>query len=82
MATGDLEIRMAHLGGADEQIDERLGALQGGVQAGLLDVLADGVTRTNDLRKELLASMDRQFFWLLGLFIVSIFLPIARSLGH
>ena len=106
MAIGDLEIRMAHVEGAYEQINERLGALDqdirelqndvagvrvdvagiradlGGVQAGLLGVLADGVTRTNDLRKELLARMDRQFFWLLGLLIVSIFLPIARSLGR
>jgi len=54
----------------------------GGVQAGLVGVPADSVTRTNDLRKELLARMDRQSFWLLGLLIVSIFLPIARGLGR
>jgi hypothetical protein len=40
------------------------------------------VTRTNDLRNEHLARMDRQSFWLLGLLLVSIFLPIARSLGR
>jgi len=113
MAIGDLEIRMAHVEGAYEQINERLGALDqdirelqndvagvrvdvagvradvagiraelGGVQAGLGGVLADGVTRTNNLRTELLARMDCQFSWLLGLLIVSIFLPIARSLGR
>lgn len=54
MAIGNLEIRMAHLEGAYEQINERL----------------------------LLSRMDRQFFWLLGLLSVSIFLPIARSLGR
>jgi hypothetical protein len=113
MAIGNLEIRMAHLEGAYEQINERLGALDqyirelqndvagirtdvagvradvagmradvAGGQARLVSVFADGVTRTNDLRKELLSRMDRQFFWLLGLLSVSIFLPIARSLGR
>jgi hypothetical protein len=94
---------MAHLEGAYEQINERLGMLEADVRevrsevagvrtavagvrsevAGLrsefLPVLAD---RTNDLRRELFSHMNRQFFWLLGLLIVSIFLPIARSLGR
>ncbi|HEV2284263.1 MAG TPA: hypothetical protein VGX75_17895 [bacterium] len=36
----------------------------------------------NGLRSALIGRMDRQFFWVLGLLIVSILLPIARSAGH
>lgn len=35
------------------------------------------------LRSELFARMDRQFFWVLGLLVVSILLPVAfRFAGH
>ena len=89
MAIGNLEIRMAHLEGAYEQIDKRLGAIETDVRALRTDLVSrtddlasriDG--RTSSLRSELIGRMDRQFFWILGLLIVSILLPIARSAGH
>ncbi len=63
-----LEVRIAHLEGAYEQIDRRLGSLE---------------RKVDEMRSELLARMDRQFFWILGLLLVSILLPIAvRLTGH
>lgn len=89
MAVKNLEIRMAHLEGAYEQIDKRLGTIETDVRGLRTDLVSrtddlasriDG--RTNSLRGELIGRMDRQFFWILGLLIVSILLPIARSVGH
>lgn len=89
MAVKNLEIRMAHLEGAYEQIDKRLGTIETDVRALRTDLVSrtddlasriDG--RTNSLRGELIGRMDRQFLWILGLLIVSILLPIARSVGH
>ncbi len=92
MAVGNLEIRMAHLEGAYEQIDKRLGTIETDVRALRTDLVSrtdglasrvDGINGgINTLRSELIGRMDRQFFSLLGLLIVSILLPIARSGGH
>jgi len=65
MSTQALEIRMAHLEGAYEQSDKRLGSIDG---------------RMGSLEQRLTVfeqKSDRQFFWLLGLLLVSILLPMA-----
>jgi chromosome segregation ATPase len=54
MAADALEVRIAHLEGAYEQIDKRLGAIEGDVRE-LRSSIAS-------LRSELLARMDHQFF--------------------
>jgi hypothetical protein len=59
---------MAHLEDADEQINQRIGSREEDVRG---------------LRNELTSQMSRQFFWLLlGLLLVSTFLPTARGFGH
>jgi hypothetical protein len=79
MAADAREVRIAHLEGAYEQIDKRLGAIEGDVRE-LRGELRNSIT---SLRSELLARMDHQFFWVLGLLIVSILIPIAlRLFGH
>jgi hypothetical protein len=111
---GNLEIRMAHLEGAYEQINHRLGAMGedlrglraeagglredlrseiGGVRTELRGEIGGVRTEVGSLRedlrgeivgvrRELIGRVDRQFFWMMGLLIVSILLPIARSIGH
>ena len=79
MGADALEVRIAHLEGAYEQIDKRLGAIDGDVRE-LRGELRNSIT---GLRSELLARMDHQFFWVLGLLIASILIPIAlRLFGH
>jgi len=79
MTADALEVRIAHLEGAYEQIDKRLGAIEGDVRE-LRGELRNSIA---SLRSELLARMDHQFFWVLGLLIASILIPIAlRLFGH
>ena len=82
MAADALDVRIAHLEGAYEQIDRRLGAVEGRIAA--LDRKIDDVrTEIQGVRGELLGRMDRLFFWILGLLIISILVPIAlRLTGH
>ena len=56
--TDTLEVRIAHLEGAYEQIDKRLGGVESGL--GLLR------SEIGQLRSELTGRMDTQFRWLLG----------------
>jgi chromosome segregation ATPase len=82
MATSPLEVRIAHLEGAYEQIDRRLGAVESALQSVRAETQSVR-TELHATRTELLSRMDRQFFWILGLLIVSILLPIAfRAAGH
>lgn len=74
MAIGNLKIRMAHLEGAYEQINHRLGTIEQDVRGLRAEV--------SGMRRDLPVGMDRQFFWMLGLPAVSILLPIVRSIGH
>ena len=71
MAADALEVRMARLEGAYEQIDKRLGSVEGQIR---------------DLRAEMHAlrtEIRGQFQWLVGLLIFAIFAPIAlRLFGH
>jgi hypothetical protein len=71
MAADMLGVRMAHLEGAYEQIDKRLGSLE--VRFGSLE----GEVRA--LRHDL----HDQFRWTVGLLILAIFAPIVlRLIGH
>ncbi len=77
---------MAHLEGAYEQIDRRLGAVEGRI-ATLDRRVGEGFTQVRTeiqiVRGELLGRMDREFFWILGLLIISILVTIAfRLTGH
>lgn len=83
MSTSPLEIRMAHIEGAFEQINARLGAIEQ-----RLGRLEDRFTRFDDkldaridsLRSELLVRMDRQFYWILSLVVLAILVPIFLRL--
>jgi hypothetical protein len=76
---------MAHLEGAYEQISARLGSVDGRLgrvedRLGRLEDKLDA--RVDTFRDELLARMDRQFYWILTLVVVSILLPLLlRSVG-
>ncbi len=90
MSTSPLEIRMAHLEGAYEQINARLGAIE--ERLGRLEDrfgrLEDRFIRFDDkldvridsLRSELLVRMDRQFYWILSLVVLAILVPILLRL--
>ncbi len=101
MAAESLEIRMARLEGAYEQVDKRLGS----IESGLRDLRAEMVgefanvrgeltgvrgefaslrqeidTKTGGLRQEiedLRGDMRQQFYWVIGLLVVSYLVPIA-----
>lgn len=92
MASTPIEVRMAHLEGAYEQISARLGAVEerlGRVEDKLsrLEDKIDGrfirlEERSDGIRTELLSRMDRQFYWILTLVVISILGPIfLRFLG-
>ena len=79
MAADTLDVRIVHLERAYEQTDRRLGAVEGRIAA--LDRKIDDVrTEIQGVRGELLGRMDRQFFWILGLLVISILVPIAFRL--
>ena len=73
MAADALEVRIARLEGAYEQIDKRLGTIENDIR--------DLRTEIRTLTDRLMTRMDRQFFWVLGLLVISIILPIALRLG-
>lgn len=76
MATSPMEIRMAHLEGAYEQINTRLAGIE--ERLGRLEDKIE--SRVDGLRSELLSRMDRQFYWILSLVVVSILVPIFLRL--
>ena len=101
MSTTPLEIRIAHLEGAYEQVTARLGAIEerlGSLEAKFenrigrvedrLGRMEDRFARLDDkidiridsLRAELLLRMDRQFYWILSLIVLSILVPIFLRL--
>lgn len=90
MAADAWELRTARLEGAYEQIDRRLGtvesrldALERKMDAGFAELRADLRAEVGGLRTELLPRMDRQFYRLLGVLIVSILIPLGmRFTGH
>jgi archaellum component FlaC len=75
MSTGTIDGRLAHLEGAYDQISDRLNGM---------DRRLEGLDeQVRALRDTLVARMDRQFFWLMGIMLLSIVLPLAgRSAGR
>ena len=73
VAKDALEVRIARLEGAYEQIDKRLGSIESDIR--------DLRTEIHMLAERLITRMDHQFFWVLGLLVVSIILPIALRFG-
>jgi tetrahydromethanopterin S-methyltransferase subunit G len=101
MASSPLEVRMAHLEGAYEQINARLGGIEarlgrledrvGSLESRVeerfsrLEARLDGKVgrleeRGDFTRTELLSRMDRQFYWILTLVVISILVPIFLRL--
>lgn len=75
MSAHPLELRMAHLEGAYEQVSKCLDGI---------DRRLDGLEQRMDKGfTSLEGKIDRQLFWILGLLVVSILLPIAdRFVTH
>lgn len=74
MAAEPMEIRMARLEGACEQITARLAGVEREVAALRVDV----GSQFAELRRR----MDAQFYWLLTLVLASILIPVLRDLAR
>ncbi len=72
MAAEPIEIRMAKLEGAYEQINVRLGALE----QRLVGEIASVRGEVSDLRRQI----TTQFYWTLTFILGSILIPILRDL--
>jgi hypothetical protein len=78
MSVNPLDVRMAHLEGAYEQVSQRLDGM---------DRRLDGIDRRLDSMEQrfdkrfvsLEQKIDRHFLWVVGLIVVSIVLPLARG---
>lgn len=91
MATEALEIRMARLEGAYEQINERLGSVEreiGALRSEQKTELGSIRSEIGGLRSEIKSEnsyirrkMDTQFYWLLSLVLGSMLIPILRDLA-
>lgn len=76
MAAESIEVRMARLEGSYEQVTERLGAIEARLDGmeNRLDARMGGV----ELRiGRLEDKVDRQFYWLVGLIVISTLVPIG-----
>lgn len=76
MAVNPIEVRLAHLEGAFEQINHRLGAIEGrlsGIESRLESRFAAIDARIERLEDR----MERQFYWILTLVVLSILVPIS-----
>ena len=79
-----LDVRIAHLEGAYEQIDKRLGTLEarlGAVEARLASFQAEMRTELSTLRRELQDRMDSHFRWVLGFHIATLLSLIGTMLA-
>ena len=72
-----LEVRMAHLEGAYEQINHRLGTVEQRL-ASLETKVNSGFDRVDQRFGRLEQSVDQRFMWTIGLIVVSILLPIVQ----
>ncbi|HEV2359777.1 MAG TPA: hypothetical protein VGZ23_19480 [bacterium] len=82
MAADAFDVRMAHLEGAYEQIDKRLGALEGQIHA-LRGEIRDLHTEIHGDIRSLRSSTQDQFRWMIGLLILAVFAPtVLRLLGR
>ena len=87
MAAEALEIRMARLEGAYQQIDKRLALietdlrdLREDVRGSRTELLGDLGGLRGEMRGELgelRGDMRQQFYWVVGLIVVTILVPIA-----
>jgi hypothetical protein len=92
MSAHPLEVRMAHLEGAYEQVSERLTSIDTRLMGfeqrveqrfGLLDERLEQRFSQIDRRFEALSEkLDQRSLWLMGLVLISILLPIATRLWH
>ena len=73
MSAQPLDSRMARLEGTFEQFDKRLDGVQQDLRS-LREHVDDGFA-------QMLRKMDRQFFWLLGVLIVSILFSVGAALN-
>lgn len=78
MAAEPIEIRMARLEGAYEQINERLPELRSDLQTGLMSVRSEIRSEIVELRRQI----QTQFYWLLTFVLGSILVPIVRDLAQ
>ncbi len=69
MAAEAIEIRMARLEGAYEQVDKRMGSIEAAVR--------DLRTQMRGEFASLRAEMRQQFYWVIGLIVVTILVPIG-----
>lgn len=85
MASVPMEARMARLEGAYEQITERLGVIEqrfARVEEDISSLRKELHQGLDGLRRDLTQRMDRQFFWVMTVLLVSLILPIMlRLLG-
>ena len=72
-----MEARLAHLEGAYEQISHRLNGMDQRIDRGFTTL----DQRIVSLERKLEQRMDKQFFWVLGLLLVSIILPLIGRFG-
>ncbi len=72
MVTEQIEVRMARLEGAYQQINERLGNFEHRVTAEITAVRSE----ISELRRQI----NTQFYWLLTFVLGSILIPILRDL--
>jgi hypothetical protein len=68
-----LEIRMAHLEGAYEQVSQRLTGIDR-----RLENLEQKVDATRDMLLARIDHLDQKFLWVIGLVLVSILLPLVQ----
>jgi len=68
-----LEIRMAHLEGAYEQVSQRLNGID--LRLNAIDSRLAAIETRMDQR---FAAMDQKFLWVIGLVLISIILPLVQ----
>jgi hypothetical protein len=85
MSAQPLEIRMAHLEGAYEQVSQRLNGIESRL-TGFEQRVEQRFTQLDesfDRRFDALSEkIDQRSLWLMGLVLVSILLPVAMRFWH
>ncbi len=79
MTTESLEVRLARLEGSYEQINERLGTIESRLDS-LGTKVDNGFTEVRREFTEVRREMRTQFYWLLGVIIVGLVVPIVLGI--